>query len=129
VETLTKLTEVTVDPLLGLTIAAMCIAGFAGFRSTISERTMIGASLGVLLLTAATYFILGVYHPYTANAYIDSFATTVAIFPEHALTEAKIGDEVEIAIDLLPGRVEPRRLHRRLVGLCQAASAGSSKAA
>ena len=25
--------------------------------------------------------------------------------------------------------LEPRRLHRRLVGLCQAASAGSSKAA
>jgi hypothetical protein len=83
-----------VDPLLALTIVAIWIALFAGLRSKLSVRVLIGVSFGVLSLTAATFFILGVHHPYTANAYIESPATAAQYSLSTPWKEQRLGTKL-----------------------------------
>ena len=114
------------DPLLPLTIAAVGIAVLTRFRSRLDTCSILGASLALLLLMFVAHVILRDNHPYTPNARILS-DTAVAIFHERALTRTEVGDEVELAVDVLPGRVLKGYL-REIVSATQAsARAGSGE--
>ena len=92
------------DPLLPLTIAAVGVAVLARFSSRLDTRLILGASLALVLLTLVTHVILRDNHPYTPEARILSDAA-IAIFHERALVRTEVGNEVELVVDTLPGRV------------------------
>ena len=92
------------DPLLPLTIAAVGVAVLARFSSRLDTCTILGASLALVLLTLVTHVILRDNHPYTPEARILSDAA-IAIFHERALARTEVGNEVELVVDTLPGRV------------------------
>ena len=92
------------DPLLPLTIAAVGVAVLARFSSRLDTCSILGASLALVLLTFVTHVILRDNHPYTPEARILSDAA-IAIFHERALARTEVGNEVELVVDTLPGRV------------------------
>jgi hypothetical protein len=92
------------DPLLPLTIAAVGIAVLARFCSLLDTCSILGANLALVLIMLVTHVILRDNHPYTSNARILS-DNVIAGFHERALARTEIGDEVELAVDNLPGRV------------------------
>src|SRR5262245_22556506 len=106
------------DPLLPLTSAAMGIAVLARFRSRLDTCSILGAALALVLLMLLTHVILQDNHPYTPNARILSDAA-VAVFHERALARTEVGNEVELAVDTLPGRVLKGSL-RDIVNAAQA---------
>jgi hypothetical protein len=114
------------DPLLPLTIAAVGIVALARFRSRLDTCSILGASLALVLLTFGAYVILRDNHPYTPNARILS-DTAVAIFHKHALSRTEVGDEVELAVDTLPGRVLKGYLRETVSATQASARAGSGE--
>jgi hypothetical protein len=108
------------DPLLPLTIAAVGIAVLARYRSRLDRCSILGGSLALALLTLITHVILRDNHPYTPDARILS-DIAVAIFHESALARTAIGNEVELAVDTLPGRVLKGSL-REIVSAAQASA-------
>ena len=108
------------DPLLPLTIAAVGIAVLARFRSRLDTCSILGASLALVLLMLVTHVILRDNHPYTPNARILS-GTAVAIFHERALARTEVGNQAEVAVDTLPGRVLKGFL-REIVSATQASA-------
>jgi hypothetical protein len=108
------------DPLLPLTIAAMGIAVLARFRSRLDTCSILGAALALVLLMLLTHVILRDNHPYTPNARILS-DVAVATFHERALARTEVGNEVELAVDTLPGRVLKGSL-REIVNATQASA-------
>ena len=114
------------DPLLPLTVAAVGVAVLAQFSSRLDTCTILGASLALVLLTFVTHVILRDNHPYTPEARILSDAA-IAIFHERALVRTEVGNEVELVVDTLPGRVLKGHL-REIVSATQVpAGAGSVK--
>ena len=114
------------DPLLPLTIAAVGVAVLARFSSRLDTCSILGASLALVLLTLVTHVILRDNHPYTPEARILSDAA-IAIFHERALARTEVGNEVELVVDTLPGRVLKGHL-REIVSATQVpAGAGSVK--
>jgi|GEM_PF-2307459 len=113
------------DPLLPLTIAAVGIAVLARFRSRLDTCSILGASLALVLLMFVAQVILRDNHPYTPNARILS-DTAVAIFHKRALTRTEVGNEVELAVDTLPGRVLKGSL-REIVGPTRASARAGSR--
>jgi hypothetical protein len=102
------------DPLLPLTIAAVGIAVLARFCSLLDTCSILGANLALVLIMLVTHVILRDNHPYTSNARILS-DNVIAGFHERALARTEIGDEVELAVDNLPGRVLKGYLREILV--------------
>ena len=92
------------DPLLPLTIASVGVAVLARFSSQLDKCSILGASVALVLLTLVTQVILRDNHPYTPKARILSDAA-IAVFHERALARAEVGNEVELVVDTLPGRV------------------------
>ena len=114
------------DPLLPLTVAAVGVAVLGQFSLRLDTYTIVGASLVLVLLTFVTHVILRDNHPYTPEARIHSDAA-IAIFHERALVRTEIGNEVELVVDTLPGRVLKGHL-REIVSATQVpAGAGSVK--
>jgi hypothetical protein len=111
------------DPLLPLTIAAIGIAALAPFRSRWGVCSILGASLVLMLLMLVTQTILWDNHPYSPNGRILSDAA-VASFHGRALARTEVGNEAELAVDTLPGRVLKGHL-RGIVSATASASPGS----
>ena len=114
------------DPLLPLTAAAVGIAVLAQLRSRLDTCSILGASLALVLITLVTHVILRDNHPYTSNARILS-GNAIAGFHERALARTEIGNEVEIAVDTLPGRVLKGYLREILSATQASARTGASE--